>query len=203
MATRGRPRTFDRDEALRQAMTVFWARGYEGTTLDELKLAMSGITAPSFYAAFGSKEALFREAVALYRQTAGSTTAIALTEPATARESIDALLRSNALAFSQPDAPRGCMVVLGALLCSAPNQQVQEDLRAIRLETIEAIRTRIRRGIAEGDVPASADADALGGYYATVLNGLSIQARDGAPREALIATVDCAMAAWDAMARAR
>ena len=124
-------------------------------------------------------------------------------EPATARESIDALLRSNALAFSQPDAPRGCMVVLGALLCSAPNQQVQEDLRAIRLETIEAIRTRIRRGIAEGDVPASADADALGGYYATVLNGLSIQARDGAPREALIATVDCAMAAWDAMARAR
>ena len=95
------------------------------------------------------------------------------------------------------------MVVLGALLCSAPNQQVQEDMRAIRLETIDAIRARIRRGIDEGDVPAGANADALGGYYATVRNGLSIQARDGAPREALLATVDCAMAAWDAMVGTR
>ena len=70
-ALRGRPRTFDRARALRQAMNVFWAAGYEGATLTDLQKAMGGITAPSFYAAFGSKEELFREAVELYSSTLG------------------------------------------------------------------------------------------------------------------------------------
>ena len=72
MARLGRPRSFDRDEALRQAMDVFWALGYEGATLSDLQVAMGGITAPSLYAAFGSKEELFREVVALYGTTVGS-----------------------------------------------------------------------------------------------------------------------------------
>ena len=71
MARTGRPRSFDRAEALRQAMTVFWRLGYEGTTLEDLQAAMGGISPPSMYAAFGSKENLFREAVELYATTEG------------------------------------------------------------------------------------------------------------------------------------
>lgn len=70
MAERGRPRNFDRDQALRKAMEVFWSKGYEGASLTDLTAAM-GINSPSLYGAFGSKEALFREAVELYRQTDG------------------------------------------------------------------------------------------------------------------------------------
>ena len=72
MARRRSPRGFDREEALRRAMDVFWSLGYEGATLTDLQEAMGGITAPSFYAAFGSKENLFREAVELYIETHAS-----------------------------------------------------------------------------------------------------------------------------------
>jgi AcrR family transcriptional regulator len=65
-------------------MELFWAKGYEGATLAELQRVMGGITAPSFYAAFGSKEALFREAVALYHQTQGAPIVKALAEGPTA-----------------------------------------------------------------------------------------------------------------------
>src|SRR5688500_4521224 len=92
MAKRGRPRSFDRNEALRRAMHIFWEAGYEGATLLDLQEAMGGITAPSFYAAFGSKEELFREVVELFRETEGAKIAHALAEGATARDSIMALL---------------------------------------------------------------------------------------------------------------
>ena len=75
MATRGRPRTFDRAGALRRAMEVFWEHGYEGTSMSDLTAAM-GIKSPSLYAAFGCKEELFREAVAYYNETLGATAAV-------------------------------------------------------------------------------------------------------------------------------
>src|SRR5687767_3003812 len=92
MAGRGRPRTFDREQALRSAMDVFWARGYDGTTLEDLQAAMGGIAPPSFYAAFGSKDRLFREAVDLYRARMSERIGTALARP-TAREGIAGLLR--------------------------------------------------------------------------------------------------------------
>src|SRR5882724_2067699 len=94
MSRTGRPREFDRDEALQRAMELFWAQGYEGTTLAYLQKAMGGITAPSFYAAFGSKEALFKEAVELYCKTEGAPIVKALAEAPTTRASIEGLLRA-------------------------------------------------------------------------------------------------------------
>ena len=93
MAARGRPRTFDREQALRSAMEVFWARGYDGTTLEDLQAAMGGIAPPSFYAAFGSKDELFREVVELYRATMGERIFGPLDGP-TARAGIEGLLRA-------------------------------------------------------------------------------------------------------------
>ena len=104
MATRGRPRNFDREQALRSAIDVFWARGYDGATLEELQAAMGGIAPPSFYAAFGSKDRLFREAVELYRATMARACSRALEAP-TAREAIGGLLRERRRAVLQRRRP--------------------------------------------------------------------------------------------------
>ena len=186
-----------------QAMRVFWAKGYESTTLTDLQHAMGGLTAPSLYAAFGSKEALFREVVLLYHQTQGIPMVKALTEGATARASIEGLLRVAATTFCQPDTPRGCLLVLGAMNCMPENQGVQDYLRKLRLLRQKLIRQRLKRGIAEGDVPLGADLTAMAAFYTTVVDGLAIQARDVASSKTLQAVVEAAMAAWDGLTSKR
>lgn len=198
MAVRGRPRSFERDVALRRAMEVFWAKGYDGASLADLTAAM-GINAPSLYAAFGSKEALFREAVALYGATEGTEIWTALPEAPTAREAIERFLYASAVSFTRPDRPAGCLVVLGALLASEANASVCRELRESRAGNVGALRERLERARAEGDLPASLDCEAVATFYATVQQGMSIQARDGASRATLLAVADCAMAAWDGL----
>ncbi len=193
---RGRPRKFDRDQALRQAMEVFIERGYDGASIGDLTAAM-GINAPSLYAAFGSKEALFREALDLYVSTAGPRTRDELGKrDITARAAIEAMLREAARGFGQG---RGCLVVLGATHRSADNEAVFHDLAERRNETQACIRRRLKQGVADGDVAAVTDIAAVAAFYATVLNGLSLQARDGASRKHLMGVVDCAMKAWDGL----
>lgn len=194
----GRPRSFDRQTALRQAMDVFWALGYEAATLADLQKAMGGISAPSFYAAFGSKEALFREAVELYSSTLGAPMLRALAERHTARASVEALLRAAVRAFRKPGKPRGCMLVLAAMNSAPGNRGVAEFLRGLRSRRRRAIEDRLRRAMKEGEVPATLDAAALASFYATVIDGLAIQARDGASPRALEFAVQSAMNAWDA-----
>ena len=194
---RGRPREFDRAEALRAALAVFREQGYEGTTLAELQSAMGGISPPSLYAAFGSKEGLFKEAVALYRETVSADIARALVEGPTARDAIRGMLRSSVAAFTKAGEPRGCLLVLGAINCTRAGD-AHEHLRDVRRAARQGLTRRLKQGVEEGDVPASVDVSALASFYTTVLFGISIQARDGASRDSLMATVDCAMSAWPA-----
>jgi AcrR family transcriptional regulator len=202
MASRGRPRSFDRAAALRQAMAVFWQRGYEGTSLGDLTAAM-GINRPSLYAAFGCKEALFREAVALYDAVEGGATARALQDEPTARAAVEVMLRDNAEAYAAPDKPPGCMIVLGAMLGTPECQEVRDHLAEHRRQAQDSLRQRLQQAVAEGELPAGTDTAALAAFYTTVLQGLSIQARDGASHQALGAVVDCAMAAWDELTKRR
>ncbi|MBF6482277.1 TetR/AcrR family transcriptional regulator, partial [Nocardia cyriacigeorgica] len=134
MAERGRPRAFDRDVALRRAMEVFWEHGYEGASMTDLTSAM-GINSPSLYAAFGGKEALFREAIELYGRTEGGLTARALREEPTARAAIEAMLRDNAVAYTAPDKPHGCMVVLAGSTYTTRTESVREFLIDMRKQT--------------------------------------------------------------------
>ncbi|WP_327657328.1 TetR/AcrR family transcriptional regulator [Streptomyces sp. NBC_00483] len=195
MASRGRPRGFDRDRALEQALRVFWEHGYQGASMAALTSAM-GIKSPSLYAAYGSKEELFREALALYAATEGSYTRCALDEQPTARASVEAALRDNAAAYTDPATPRGCLVILAAPLATPDSADVADTLARLRTQTREAIQGRIERGIADGDLPVGTDAARLAAFYATVLNGLSFQARDGASLTALNTVIDQAMHCW-------
>ena len=198
MAVRGRPRGFDRDEALESAMRVFWERGYEAASLSGLTAAM-GIKSASLYAAFGSKEELFREAVDRYRATEGTATGTALDGAGTAREGVRGMLRDNSAAYVAPGKPRGCMVVLAANTCTEENDGVRELLAGARRETVDAVRARLDRGVREGDVPPGTDTATVAAFYATVLFGLSLQARDGATLPQLEAVAEAAMSAWDTL----
>lgn len=202
MAERGRPRRFDREEALRKAMELFWRRGYDGASVADLTAAM-GINSPSLYACFGSKEELFREAVTLYGETDGSLTTRALCETPTARGAVEAMLRDNAEAFIRPGRPTGCMVVLAAPTGSAQSDTVCEFLVERRRQARALLETRLLRGIRDGELPETADIGALTDFYSTVLHGLSIQARDGAGPATMRAVVDSAMMAWDALVARR
>lgn len=193
MSPRGRPRAFDRDEALREAMLLFWENGYECTSMAELTAAM-GIGSPSLYAAFGSKETLFREALALYGATYGSLTTRVLAEEPTARAAVEAMLRGNAADYLRPDRPTGCMAVLSALNCSHPD--VRGFMVDRRREARELIRRRLRRAIEHGELPAAADIEAMAAFYHATLMSLSLLARDGATETELTAVADGAMAAW-------
>jgi AcrR family transcriptional regulator len=199
MATRGRPRSFDREEALLQAMRIFWSQGYDGASLSDLQRAMGGISAPSFYAAFGSKESLFREAVELYSRTLGAPLMTALAEQPSAHGAIAHLLHAAIEAFCKPGAPRGCMLISGALNLGPANQRVQEYLRGLRVRRRKAIQERLRRAVTEGELPATLDTATVATFYTTVVDGLAIQARDGATRKILDAAAHCAMAAWDSV----
>jgi AcrR family transcriptional regulator len=195
---RGRPREFDRDQALRKAMEVFWERGFEGTSLSDLTRAM-GIERPSLYLAFGCKEALFREAIDLYNRTENPAAQRMLETAATTREAISAMLHNYASNYTQPGKPPGCMIVLAALLGTPRNKKVRDHLASHRRQSHEALRQRIEAGKRAGDVPANADAGMIAGFYSTLLEGLSIKARDGASRKTLTAIIDGAMASWDVL----
>lgn len=197
MATRGRPRTFDPGTALQQATELFWERGYEGTTLSDLGQAM-GIASASIYACFGSKADLFRQVMERYGITYGGPPRRALSEHPATRAAVHAMLRATADQITRPDAPHFCMLILAAPTGAVENHAVREFLADIRRSQFTAIKERLDRGVADGDLTLSDDGvNAIARYYATVVQGLSVQARDGATRDELEAVITCAMAAWD------
>jgi AcrR family transcriptional regulator len=192
--TVGRPREFDTDVALEQAMRVFWKQGYEGASLSDLTGAM-GITRTSMYAAFGSKAELFHRAVERYAAGPGSYAAAAR-EKATAREVATTFLHGAAETTTRPGLPSGCLSVQGALAVSPGDDAIRASLADWREAEIVLLRDRLARAQDEEDLPTSADPSVLARFLMTVSNGIAVQAAGGAGREDLRQVADTALRAW-------
>ena len=195
---RGRPSAFDRGAALHKAQNLFWERGYEGTSFDDLITAM-GISASSFYNSFGSKEALYCEATQSYLEWAGHWFFAILNDPAIDTKTAFArLFEATAEEFTRGDHPLGCMISLAGTHCAPGMKSIREMMAEHRAFSESAMADRIRKGVAIGDVPADTDCDLLAAYLSAVARGLAVQARDGASREKLAEIGRLAMCAWPA-----
>lgn len=200
MVTMGRPRAFDRDKAVEQAMHIFWKNGYESTSLSQLKAGIgNGISAPSFYAAFGSKEALFQECVGRYLSTHARVNDALWDAGLAPRDAIETALRSSARMQCERGHPKGCMVALGVM--SAPSEEharVTEPLTRSRARTRAGIAACVQRGIDRGELRADTDARALTTVFDAFLLGLSTLALDGVRYAVMDSSITHVMSVWDA-----
>ena len=199
MPRTGRPRAFNRDEAVVAAMLLFWEHGFESTSLAQLRAAMGNISAASFYAAFESKEALFREAVDQYISTYGQVSESFRDNSMTSKAAIEQGLRRSARMQTEMSHPPGCLLVLSAVNCSPEQKHIREMLSKEREKVRGWLKDCIERAVANGELPASTDIPMLVILFETFLRGISTQARDGVPFAAIDAAITQLMSVWDAL----
>jgi AcrR family transcriptional regulator len=191
----GRPRAFDRAAALEIAMDVFWRNGYEGTSTAQLTQAM-GIAPPSLYAAFGSKEALYREAIKLYEVRHGGYFGAALAAPTSAREAMRAVLLGAARQFTGSGHAPGCMVATANIQCASELQGLSGELCKVRLTAQQALHRRLDLACEQGELARGCDTAALASFFALMIQGMAVQAHDGATLGTLERVAELAMGAW-------
>ncbi|PKH07029.1 TetR/AcrR family transcriptional regulator [Moritella sp. Urea-trap-13] len=173
----GRPKGFDIDDVLTKALAVFWAKGYEGTSLTDLTQAM-GINKPSLYSTFGNKEELFLKVVDLYEQRPCGYFTPAL-EEATGKAVITAMLNGAAKSLSDRSNPQGCMIIQSALTGSDASESVKQALIERRCNHQNALKMRLEAAQQQGDLSTKYSAESLAHYLATIIQGMTIQATNG------------------------
>ncbi|CDG19762.1 Regulatory protein, TetR [Xenorhabdus poinarii G6] len=197
MAKMGRPRSFDRDEAINQAMLLFWEHGYESTSLNLLKAGMGGISAPSFYAAFGSKETLFKEVVARYIDTYGQVTTSLWDKNIPPKEGIELALRRSAKMQTECNHPPGCLLVLSASVCSPEHNRIQKLLIDARERVRKGFTSCVQRAIDNGELAGESDPTVMATMFDSFLLGFSTLARGGVPLAVLESSITQIMNVWD------
>jgi AcrR family transcriptional regulator len=191
---RGRPRLFDRTAAIQQAMELFWDRGYEGTTFDDLIGAMK-LSPSSFYHEFGSKERLYREAVDYYLNVS-SNYLRGFSSHRDTRAAFQALIEEGAAFFTNDASPAGCMISLAGTHLPPHLRSVADFTKSLRKLFEQALARRLRKGVSDGDLPPGTNVKELAAYFGTIFRGMAVQARDGASRKQLLAICRMAMRAW-------
>lgn len=195
----GRHREFDVDRALDAALGVFWRKGYEGTSLGDLTEA-TGVARPGLYSAFGDKQTLFLRALDRYDRSYMTFMSAALLETTSLRV-VERLLQGSAAVQTSDDAHPGCMGLNGALACSDDAEPIRLELVKRRAASERALRERLERARAEGDLPKSSDPVALAAYVMAVSQGMAVQAKSGASRRQLESVLAQVLAAWPSSGR--
>lgn len=195
LKSRGRPRIFDRQAALDAAMERFWRYGYEGTSISDLTEAM-GCTAPTLYGLFGSKEQLYREILEHYLHLREQRRALLLEGVSSVYAALEISLRAAALAFSDGSGPTGCLVSTASLNCARENFAIVNFTAGLRASGLESLSAEFQQAQQSGELPAAIDPIALARFYIAVLQGMSVQAIDGAAPDELNQLVDIALLAW-------
>jgi len=196
MPRTGRPRSFDRANAIDQAMHTFWAHGYEATSLSLLKEAMGGISAPSFYAAFDSKEALFAEVLQRYLDTHGQVMASLYDPTIPARQAVELALTRSARMQTESSHPAGCLLVISSTTYAGGESIAGEILKQDRSNTREGFQRCVQRAIAANELPGDTHAKNMGLMFDTFVRGLTTQARDGVSFARLQASIGVIMKLW-------
>ncbi len=190
----GRPRGFDMTHALDRAMETFWRKGYEGASLADLTAAM-GINSPSLYAAFGSKEGLFRAVLDHYDKTRAGFLNHVL-EADTAREAAERFLFGLVEKATGPENPPGCLLIQAGTGCGEESSAIPLEVARHRAGAELALRERFECAKADNDLPKGTDSAALARYLMAVSNGMCVHAAAGASRKDLRQTAEFALAAW-------
>ncbi len=194
-----RTRVFEIDRAIEIATDLFWRNGFEGTSLADLTNAM-GITPPSFYFAFGSKEGLFKRVLEQYLRNRLSYAEDALNEPTSRGVAEQTLLRLADL-YTDPKCPPGCLAVNCSFPCSDDATPLRHELAVLREARRGRLRERLKRAQAAGDLPADSDPDQLAQFIFVVGWGMALAAQSGATRDDLHRTVAMALKAWPSRPR--
>ncbi|KJE34920.1 TetR family transcriptional regulator [Thalassospira sp. HJ] len=192
----GRHREFDAEQVLDAALNVFWKKGYEGTSLDDLTRE-TGVARPGLYSVFGNKEALFLKALDSYEAKYMTFMQAALNEP-TSYAVVAAILKGSFDLQTRNDVARGCLGVNGALACSDSAEPIRLELVRRRNASEQALCDRLERARQEGDLSEAADPAVLAKYVMTVSQGMAVQAKAGATKEHLEAVIKHVLATWPA-----
>ncbi|WP_446743138.1 TetR/AcrR family transcriptional regulator [Silvibacterium acidisoli] len=195
MNQRGRPKTFERETALDAAMLLFWTRGFEQTSVDDLAAAM-GIRTSSLYSSFGDKEALFLEAVEHYRTGRGRVYDDAVRTGKTAKEGVKNLFAVTAEELTRKDQPHSCMLCLALPTCSPKYDHLKKELDRLRALSDTVLLERLEEGVRNKEIPESTDLHLLVSFFRTALWGMSLQAQAGATKEKLLDIGKLALQVW-------
>lgn len=192
MAAVGRPRTFDRTAALERAMHVFWEKGYEGTTMVDL-IQTIGVKAPSVYAAFGNKDALFKQAVKTYSELVGIRPVNSLLETNSIYEAIKKSLQDNVEIFTSPNNPSSCLIFSAAINCSPEHLEHTNDLRELRQNFKGVYKDRIEKAVLAGEFKDHVNSEELAEFFMAFVHGLAMRAKDGSAANELSTSCEFAL----------
>lgn len=199
--SRGRPSSFDRATAVKQAMKLFWESGYEGTSFDALTAAM-GISPSSFYNSFGSKEQLYAEATDAYLTASGEWFLGILNADTDTRTAFHRLLKATATEFTRGDMPTGCMISLACVHVPPALHSVRDMMAEHRAASGAAMEARVQKGVEDGDLAPDTDVKAMADFFNALSRGLAVRARDGATPDQLSAIADIAVSVFPDLKKA-
>jgi AcrR family transcriptional regulator len=193
MANVGRPRSFDKDEALKKAMHLFWEKGYEGTSMADLVDAI-GMKAPSIYAAFGNKDAMFQQAVAMYFPIVANGQLAVLNNTPDIVEAVESTLNECVKLFTGDKNPHTCLIMTAAINASPENIGHVDYLKSLRKDYKNVWKNRFTLAQKQGQLASSTSPKQLAEYFVAVIQGMAMSAKDGASRNDLSAVAGLAIA---------